>query len=505
MTFHPSPFLAGQESEEEQAPAKKLRTAAYCRVSSDSEEQLTSYLQQVRYYTQYLDTQEEYVNCGIYTDEGVTGTSIKKRTGFQQMMQACRDGKLDLIITKSVSRFGRNTVDCLESVRELRALGVDVHFEKEGLHSLGEEGELLLTLMAAVAESESFQLSENVKWGFRRKFEAGSVRSLALGKCLGYRKDEDGNIVVVEEEAAVVRRIYREFLDGVGVSKIAQKLQRDGIRTDQGYEAWHSTSIRKMLRNELLKGDIRFQKTYVRDPLTHKRMQNKGELAQYYLEGSHEGIVDPDTWECVQLEIARQEAYSREHRITGCCWHREDTPLSARITCAVCGSTYIMLRPKNEEHKEEAYWRCRSFLWNHGMPVEGRTFTPAPMKLWSKAPDSRDARYYREKKRKLPVPRQMLCTDIQVPAVEADKAFLRAWNFLVSHGLRYMVSFRETARDGKDVLVRYRAGEMARLLQEKGRLRELDYGLMNQVLGHIEVTMEGRLAIIFLTETRVTV
>lgn len=214
MTFPPSPFKASQESEETKGESRKLRAAAYCRVSSDSDEQLTSYLQQVRYYTQYLDEREDYINCGIYTDEGITGTSTRKRAGFQQMMQACREGKIDLIITKSVSRFGRNTVDCLKSVRELQALGVDVLFEKESLHSLGSSSELLLTLIAAVAESESFQMSENVKWGFRRKFETGSVKSLALGKCLGYRKDEEGGLIIVEEEAKIVRRIYQEFLDG---------------------------------------------------------------------------------------------------------------------------------------------------------------------------------------------------------------------------------------------------------------------------------------------------
>lgn len=504
MTFHPSPFLAGQEGDEEQAPAKKLRAAAYCRVSSDSEEQLTSYLQQVRYYTQYLDTQEDYVNCGIYTDEGITGTSIKKRTGFQQMMQACRDGKLDLIITKSVSRFGRNTVDCLVSVRELQALGVDVLFEKENIHSLGSGSELLLTLIAAVAESESFQMSENIKWGFRRKFETGSVKSLSIGKCLGYRKDEDGSIVVVEEEAVIVRRIYREFLDGLSPTRIAEGLEKDCVRTDQGNEIWSVSTISRILRNELVKGDILFQKTYVLDPLTQKRMKNKGELPKYYLEGSHQGIVDRDTWACVQLELERQDAFCQEHHFWRYHHHTEENSLSSRITCSVCGSTYIMLRPKKEENKAQAYWRCRSFLGEHGKPIEGKTFTPPPMPLRNKGPVSRDTARQREKRRKLPIPRQMVCTDIQVPAEDADKAFMRAWNFLVSHGLRYASSFREMVREGENELIRYRARKMI-LLLDRGRIRKLDYGLMNKVLDHIEVTAEGKLAVIFLTGTRVTV
>ena len=505
ITLHPSPFIAGQESEQEQAPAKKLRAAAYCRVSSESDEQLTSYLQQVRHYTQHLDEQEEYINCGIYADEGITGTSIRKRQGFQQMMQDCREGKLDLIITKSVSRFGRNTLDCLVSVRELQALGVDVYFEKENIHSLGSGSELLLTLIAAVAESECFQMSENIKWGFRRKYETGSVKSLMLGKCLGYRKDEEGQIVIVEEEAKIVRRIYQEFLDGKSLTGIALGLKKDGIRTNQGNETWSESTLHKILRNELVKGDILFQKTYVLDPLTQKRMKNNGELPKYYLEGSHQEIVDQETWACVKLEIQRQKAYCEEHYIRLYYHHIKENPLSARITCSVCGNTYIMLRPKKEEHKDEAYWRCRSFLGEHGTPIEGKTFTPPPKPLTSKAPDSSYCRYYRKYKRKLPAPRQMLCTDIQVPAEEADKAFVRAWNFLVSHGMRYTASFREMARDGKDELVRYRAREMERLLCDRGRIREFDYGLCNKVLDHVEVTDVGRLAVIFLTGTRVMV
>ena len=505
MTFHPSPFLAGREGEEEQASAKKLRAAAYCRVSSDSEEQLTSYLQQVRYYTQYLDTQEKYVNCGIYTDEGITGTSIKKRTGFQQMMQACRDGKLDLIITQSVSRLGRNTVDCLVSVRELQALGVDVFFEKENIHSLGSGSELLLTLIAAVAESESFQMSENIKWGYRRKYETGSVKTLQLGKCLGYRKDKDGRIVIVEEEAAIVRRIYQEFLDGLSPTRIAEGLERDGIRTDQGNEIWSVSTISKILRNELVKGDILFQKTYVLDPLTQKRMKNRGELPKYYLEGSHEAIVARDTWACVQLELARQDAFCQEHHFWRYHHHTEENPLSSRITCSVCGSTFMQLRSDRKEDEGQPYWCCGSIKGKHGTPIKGRMFTPPPMPLRNKGPVSRDTARQREKRRKLPKERQMLCTDIKISAEEADNAFTRAWNFLVSHGLRYAASFREMARDGKDELIRYRAREMGRLLEDRGRIREFDYELCRKVLDHVEVTDVGRLAVIFLTGTRVTV
>ena len=505
ITFPPSPNPAAREGEQSQAEGRKLRAAAYCRVSSEKDEQLTSYQRQLRYYSQYLDEQAEYINCGIYADEGITGTSILKRSGFQMMMQDCREGKLDLLITKSVSRFGRNTVDCLVSVRELKALGIDVYFEKENTHSLSSQGELLLSLIAAVAENESFQMSENIKWGLRRKYETGSVKSVMLGKCLGYRKDEEGQIVIVEEEAAIVRRIYKEFLDGQSLTAIALGLEGDSIRTDQGNIVWSVSTLQRILRNELTKGDVLFQKTYNLDPLTKKRVKNKGELPMYYLEGSHPGIIDRETWECVRLVLERQKAYCRVHHITVYYQHSEENPLSGRITCSVCGSTFMLLRSKRVGDTGRAYWRCSSFLGKRGIPVEGRIFTPPPRPLTSKVPDSSQRRYYRGKKRKLPEPRQMLCTDIQVPAEEADKAFMRAWNFLVSHGLRYAASFREMARDGKDELVRYRAREMVRLLGEKGRIREFDYDLMNQVLDHVEVTVVGRLAVIFLTGTRVTV
>lgn len=474
-------------------------------MSTGSEEQLTSYQRQVKHYSQYLGEQEDCINCGVYTDEGISGTGTIKREGFLQMMVDCRAGKLDQIITKSVSRFGRNTLDCLVNVRELKALGIDVYFEKENIHTLTAEGEILLSLIAAVAENESVAMSENIQWGLRRKYEAGSVKSIPLGKCLGYRKDKRGNLEIVEEEAVIVRRIYQSFLDGMSITEIAADLESEGIRSDQGNTVWSLSSIRKILRNELNKGDFLFQKTYNQDPLTKKRIKNQGELPKYYLEGSHQGIVDPETWACVQREIQRQEAYCKAHDITRYHHHNEENPLSSRITCATCGSTYMLLRSQRLDDTSRAYWRCCKFIGKRGIPIEGLTFTPLPRPLTSKVPESSPRRYYREHKRKLPVPRQMLCTDIQVQAKDADRAFMQAWNLLVGHGMRYIASYREIARESKDPLTRYRSGEMARLLEGRGRIRVFDYDLTRKVLDHIEVTVDGKLAVIFLTGTRVTV
>jgi hypothetical protein len=348
-------------------------------------------------------------------------------------------------------------------------------------------------------------MSENIQWGLRRKYETGSVKSIPLGKCLGYRKDGTGCIAIIEEEAVIVRRIYREFLDGMSITEIAAGLERDWIRTDQGNTTWSLSTIRKILRNELAKGDFMFQKTFNQDPLTKRRLKNQGELPKYYLEGSHPGIVGPATWECVQLEVKRQAAYCREHRITRYHHHNEENPLSARITCAACGSTFMQLRSTRIVDAGRVYWRCSSFRGERGRPVEGRTFTPPPMPLRLKGAVPRYVEARRAKDRKLPVPRQMLCTDIQVAAKDADKAFMRAWNLLVGHRMRYAASYREMVHDGRDALVRYRAGEMARLLEERGRLREFDYDLSRKVLDHIEVTADGKMAVIFLTGTRVTV
>lgn len=249
---------------------EKKRTAAYCRVSSSSEEQLHSYAAQVKFYTEILSADKSCEFVGVYADEGITGTSAKKRPQFMAMIEDCRAGRIDAIITKSVSRFGRNTVDTLSYTRELKALGIDVYFEKENLHSISPEGELLLTLMAAFAESESVSMSENIKWGLREAYKRGQAESLPLGKFYGY-KQENRTISVVEEEAKVIRRIYDEYLMGLNSAEIAGKLTAEEIPTERGNSVWHETVIRKILRNEKYKGDSLFQKSYIVNPLTHQK------------------------------------------------------------------------------------------------------------------------------------------------------------------------------------------------------------------------------------------
>jgi site-specific DNA recombinase len=484
----------------DEAPQKKV--AAYCRVSSESEEQLHSVKAQIDYYQEYISSNEDYEYVGIYADEGISGTGTLRREAFNRLMADCGTGLVDIVITKSVSRFGRNTVDTLKNVRELKALGVDVFFEKENIHTMNSEGEVLLTLISAVAQNESLSLSENVKWGIRRKYENGSVKSVPCGKFLGYDKI-DGELIINEKQAVVVRRIYYEFLSGSSFSQIAAHLTEDGILSEQGNAVWNLSSVRQILTNEKFKGDTLFQKTYNTDHLTKKRADNKGELPQYYIEDSHPAIIDKDAWECVRLELERQEQYCRTHRISKYHNHNKENPLSARITCSVCGSTYMLLKSKRVGEKNRKYWRCSSFRGKHGTEVARRTFTPPPMALWSKYPDSSHAKY-RSKHRKLPEERQMFCTDIQIPADAPKKAFVKAWNLIVSHRLRYASSFHRTATTSLDILVRYRANEMIRLLSEVGQIKTFDYELSLIILDHIEVTPDGRLAVIFLAGTKIT-
>ncbi len=458
---------------------------------------------QIDYYKQYISANAGYEYVGIYADEGISGTGTLRREAFNRMMSDCRAGLVDIVITKSVSRFGRNTVDTLKNVRELKALDVDVYFEKENIHTMNSEGEVLLTLISAVAQNESLALSENVKWGIRRKYENGSVKSVPLGKFYGYEKSGD-EFFIIEEQATVIRRIYREFLNGYSFSRIAANLTADGIPTERGNAAWNLSSVKQILRNEKFKGDMLFQKTYNTDHLTKKRADNNGELPQYYLKNSHPAIIDKDTWECVRLELLRQDAYCREHHISKYHNSSKEHPLSSRITCATCGRTYMLLKSNRVGEGGRQYWRCSSFIGKQGSEVEGYTFTPPPMALWSKDPNSRYARY-RAKHRKVPDERQMLCTDIRIDTGMPEKAFVKAWNLIISHRPRYAASFKRIVRESENLLLRYRAKEMIHLISTGQKLTEFDYELSLKILDHIEITPARKLSVIFYTGTRITV
>jgi len=263
----------------------KRRTAAYARVSTDSEEQLTSYEAQVDYYTKYIKDRADWEFVRVYTDEGISATNTKKRDGFKQMIADALDGKIDLIITKSVSRFARNTVDSLVTVRQLKEKGVEIYFEKENIYTLDSKGELLITIMSSLAQEESRSISENVTWGQRKRMADGKV-SLPYGQFLGYEKGEDGLPRIVESEAEIVRMIFRLFMEGKTPSAIAKQLASQGIPSPAGKKRWQVATVKSMLGNEKYKGDALLQKGFTVDFLTKKRKNNEGEVPQYYVQNS---------------------------------------------------------------------------------------------------------------------------------------------------------------------------------------------------------------------------
>ena len=310
----------------ESAPKKK-RVAAYARVSSGKDAMLHSLSAQVSYYSDYIQSNGwEY--AGVYADEAITGTK-DKRDGFQKLLTECRKGNVDMVITKSISRFARNTVTLLETVRELKELGVDVYFEEQNIHTASADGELMLTILASYAQEESLSVSENMKWRIKKNFEDGKPWS---GFVLGYRC-ENGQYVVVPEEAEVVRRIYREYLDGLGAIAIMKGLNDDGIRTRTG-KPWRMGGVLKVLKNYNYTGNLILQKTYSENHLTKRKLVNNGEQPQYHAEGAHEAIIDLATWEAVQEEIERRAKYYAPTK------KATSYPFTGLIVCGTCGKHY---------------------------------------------------------------------------------------------------------------------------------------------------------------------
>ena len=311
----------------ESAPKKK-RVAAYARVSSGKDAMLHSLSAQVSYYSDYIQNNGwEY--AGVYADEAITGTK-DKRDGFQKLLAECRNGNVDMVITKSISRFARNTVTLLTTVRELKELGVDVYFEEQNIHTASADGELMLTILASYAQEESLSVSENMKWRIKKNFEDGKPWS---GFVLGYRC-ENGQYVIVPEEAEVVRRIYREYLDGLGATAIMKGLNDDGIRTRTG-KPWRIGGILKVLKNYNYTGNLLLQKTYSENHLTKRKMINCGEQPQYHVEGAHEAIIDLAAWEAVQEEIHRRAEYYTAKKPSAGTY-----TFTGLIRCSVCGKKY---------------------------------------------------------------------------------------------------------------------------------------------------------------------
>lgn len=322
ITIEATPSIIRSSSDE--FSLKKRRVAGYARVSTDHEVQATSYESQMRYYSEYINGRDDWEFVKMYSDEGISGTNTKLRTGFKSMVEDALDGKNDLIITKSVSRFARNTVDSLTTVRQLKEVGVEIYFEKENIWTLDSKGELLITIMSSLAQEESRSISENVTWGLRKQFAEGKVH-FPYTNVLGFKAGEDGAIVVDQDEAKTVRYIFQQALIGKSPYHIAKDLTEQVIPSPSGKSHWNATTIKRMLRNEKYKGDALLQKTYTTDFLTKKKNINRGELPQYYVENNHEAIVDRETFDAVQQVLENKGRKS------------STTIFSSKLVCGDCG------------------------------------------------------------------------------------------------------------------------------------------------------------------------
>ena len=393
------------------ASGKKTRVAAYCRVSTDHEDQEGSFKNQVDYYTKLIETTEGWELAGLFSDEGISGTGTKKRSGFTDMIRACEEGRVDLVITKSISRFARNTADSLNYCRKLKALGIPIIFEKESINTMEASGELMFTILSSLAQEESRNISENTAWGIRSKFQQG-IPHLNTESLLGYDKDADGNLIINEEQAAVVRRVYRDFLEGWTVSEISRRMNQEGVPGVHGEAKWYPCTIERMLQNEKHVGDLLMQKTYTSDFLTKTMTENNGELEQYYIKDDHPAIIPREDWDAVQIELQRREAFRQRHGIHTV-GSANDDPFYSRIFCAHCGGKFIR---KYWKGIREVFWKCENAEKKKGHTCQAANVKEAALK----------------------------------------QAFVIAWNSLVERRAEHLPIWQKQATEG-DALQRYRA------------------------------------------------
>ncbi len=338
---------------------RQLRVVAYCRVSTKQEEQLNSYETQKAYYTDRINAEPNWNLVGIFADKGITGTSVKHREEFKKMIKLCKQGKVDMIITKSISRFARNTVDCLTHTRMLKALGVDVYFEEQGIHSIQPGAEFYITIYGSIAQSESENISANVKWGKAQSAREGKV-PFQCKYFLGYQKDKQGQILIVPEEAEVVKLIYRSFLEGDSMYGIKLKLESMGIKTPRGSATWNQALISSILTNEKYIGDVLVNKTYIEDCISRRVKINNGERQQFYIENHHPAIIDRQMFARVQEELARRNSKPKV-------WQRSSKTQLGRYSSKyaltellICGKCKTPYRRCTWTHhgKKKVVWRC---------------------------------------------------------------------------------------------------------------------------------------------------
>jgi site-specific DNA recombinase len=354
---------AKPESIKTQETQRQLRVAAYCRVSTDDEEQLTSYEAQQNYYTDKIMTNKEWTMAGIFADEGITGTSARKRPEFLKMVHLCKQKKIDIVLTKSISRFARNTVDCLNYIRALKALGIAVIFEKENINTLETDSEILITMLGAFAQAESESISQNVRWGKRQAMREGKA-SIQFKKMYAFERGEDGNLQIIPDQAEEVQNMYRQFLAGASLRMIKEDLKSRNITNAKGDTDWTITAIRGILSNEKYCGDVLLQKTYISDCISKKVIKNTGQLPMYLVQNHHAGIVDRKTYDAAQAELARRNAGkspSKKTAPTGLTSYTSKYALSERLVCGECGTLYRRC-VWSKRGKKRIVWRCVSRL-----------------------------------------------------------------------------------------------------------------------------------------------
>jgi DNA invertase Pin-like site-specific DNA recombinase len=497
------------QGENQLRPLAKRRVAAYARVSTDSDEQFTSFEAQVDYYTRQITANPDWTMVEVYTDEGISGTNTKKRDGFNRMIMDALAGKIDLIITKSISRFARNTVDTLTSVRQLKEKGVEVFFEKENIYTMDSKGELLITIMSSLAQEESRSISENVAWGKRAKCEEGKVY-LPYKQFLGYEKGPDGLPQIVEEQAKTVRLIYSLFLEGLMPSGIAKRLETMEILSPAGKPRWQPGTVESILTNEKYKGDALLQKTFCVDFLTKKMKRNEGELPQYYVEQSHPAIVSSEVFDEVQQELKRR----REARYLG-----RSGCFSSKIICGECGSYYGRKVWHSNDKYRKVIWRCQH-KYDNGEPCKTPHVTEDQIKaafieemnrviankdqvltdirtLIATLVDTRELdekeTFANKKLEAISTMRRRLVDDYARALVEQKQFDFRYAEFLaqsrvLEEHIEEIAEQREQRKARKREL-----NEFYKVLEATGIIMEFDDNLWNLVLEYVTVHTEGEL------------
>lgn len=342
---------------QELRPKKKV--CAYCRVSTDSAKQHTSYVAQMEYYQQYIASRAEWEFAGIFADEAKSATKVKSRDEFQRMIKDCEKGNIDMIITKSITRFARNTVDSIETIRKLKALGIAVYFEKENINTLSEQSEQMLTILSSIAQGESESISTNSRWGIRKRFQDGSYTVGCVA--YGYTKDEDGEIIISEDEAEIVRRIYNEYLNGKGSYAIARDLTKDNVPTIRDAEKWNDGVVKDILQNPIYEGELLLQKTYTTDVIPFITKKNKGELPMYSIKDNHEPIITKQQadrvreiyeYRRIQMGMDGSEKYQNRYEF------------SSKLICKECGGTFRRQKIYIGKPYEKIQWCCITHIEN---------------------------------------------------------------------------------------------------------------------------------------------